>query len=103
MIYCNQEMCRHCVRDLQQGGAVVCALENVQMLPVPDGRDFILKCNSYKYRLHGTLMEVLSPHESEDGLYPGQLQPPIDMSDYDSEDLTGDTLVGLDSLKDCKT
>jgi hypothetical protein len=37
------------------------------------------------------------------GLFPGQLKPPIDMSDYDSEDTAGPTLDGLDSLKDCKT
>lgn len=101
--YCKNTRCRYCFIDTGDHGQLVCDADGASLMKVPDSRVFILKCNTYLKRPEGTSLRPMCQSLGSDGLYPGQLRPPVDMSDFDAEDMTGPTLDGLDSLKDCKT
>jgi len=93
-IACAQVRCRYCYLE---DGVKICTTDPVFIHPA-ESRVFILKCNTYLKRLPGDKLGPWSPKDP-DGFYPGQLRPPLDLSDFDAED---DTPVELDG-KDCKT
>lgn len=79
---CSQGRCRYCYLE---AGVKVCTTDPIFIHP-PESRVFILKCNTYRKRDPGDKLSPWSPKES-DGLYPGQLRPPIDYSNTDPENL----------------
>jgi hypothetical protein len=100
--YCKNTRCRNCFIDTEDGGQLIC-MADPRFITIPASRVFVLKCNTYLKRDPGDHLHPIC-NVGEDGLFPGQLPYPIDMSDFDAKDKTGDTtVVGLDSLKDCKT
>ena len=92
---CRQTRCRFCYTEM---GIPVCTVEPVLMHPA-ESRVFILKCNTYLKRDEGDSLRPWSP-KAADGLYPGQLRPPRDLSHYDADDPTPVDLDG--NGKDCK-
>ena len=75
MVYCNNEGCRFCAIDTEQarGGVKVCTVDPI-MIRVGTLKDWMLKCNSYKYRPVGQTIKPIVPI-GFDGLYPGQIKP----------------------------
>jgi polygalacturonase len=95
--YCKNARCRHCFIDNEDDEQRICTA-NPQLITIPSSRVFVLKCNTYLKRDPGDHLKPICT-VGRDGLFPGQLPYPIDVSDVVAED----TVVGLDSLKDCKT
>jgi hypothetical protein len=83
MVYCNNETCRFCAIDteLARGGVKVCTVDPV-FIRVGSLKEWMLKCNNYKYRPIGQTIKPIVPI-GFDGLYPGQLKPPTDYTDID--------------------
>ena len=75
MIYCDNESCRFCAIDteLARGGVKVCTVDPM-LARVRTLKDWMLKCNSYKYRPVGQTIKPIVPI-GFDGLYPGQIKP----------------------------
>jgi len=95
MVPCDQGRCRHCMKDTVNN-VLVCSITPV-LIRVEGMREFMLKCNSYKYRLPGEHLMPLLPVEP-DGLYPGQIKPQPDYSDFDPE-----PTLALDLEAECDT
>ena len=96
MIACNQKKCEHLAR---QDGETVCTLKDPRFYRLIDSRSFILKCGAYHRRTDWTA-DGMAPVralvekrvfavEDEDGLWPGQLKAPIDYSDIDPDEVSG--------------
>lgn len=91
MTSCNQKKCRFVARDSQHGH-LVCVAPNRSFTRVLEGRSFIMNCQAYERRaswlpgLPDAGIPMTAPQEDEEGLYPGQLQPPPDFSDVDPEE-----------------
>ena len=81
MIACGQGRCRYCYLE---DGVKVCTTDPV-LIHVPESRVFILKCNTYLKRDRGDKLSQWSP-KLPDGLYPGQIKPPVDYSDRDPDE-----------------
>ena len=90
MTYCFNTGCRFCAVDVESvpGGANVCTVEPI-LITVESLRGWMLKCNSYKYRPAGQSLGPVTPI-GKDGLYPGQIKPPIDYSDIDPDIVSGE-------------
>jgi hypothetical protein len=87
MIYCNNSGCRHCSINLEVDG-LVCTLDEASFITVATLQGWMLKCNSYKYRPAGEAIQPnISPGLGADGLYPGQIKPPMDYTDFDPEEI----------------
>lgn len=99
MIFCNRDDCRFCAIDneLARGGVMVCTVEPI-MIGVESLKPWMLKCNSYKYRPAGQQIRPVVPVDF-DGLYPGQIKPPRDFSDYDPDE----KFMGSGEDRECDT
>jgi hypothetical protein len=60
--------------ELAEGGVKVCTVNPI-FIRVDDLQDWMLKCNSYKYRPVGAVIEPIGMMLGHDGLYPGQIRP----------------------------
>jgi len=91
VIYCNNPGCRFCAIDTEaaDGGVMVCTVDPI-MINVESLKPWMMKCNNYKYRPVGEKIQPLCPSVGKDGLYPGQIKPPTDYSDYDPAEETGE-------------
>lgn len=105
MLMCGQVMCRHCFKNTEMNDVLVCSIEPM-LIQAPDLKNFMLKCNSYKYRMPGEHLQPLLPIQSN-GLYPGQIKPPKDYSDIDPDDedlVVGEMWAGVPNPDDgCDT
>jgi NAD(P)-dependent dehydrogenase (short-subunit alcohol dehydrogenase family) len=59
--------------ELAKGGVRVCTVAP-SFIRVDSLKDWMLKCNSYKYRPIGAVIEPIGML-GQDGLYPGQIRP----------------------------
>jgi len=77
MVYCNNEDCRFCSIDteLARGGVKVCTVDPI-FIRVGSLKEWMMKCNSYKYRPVGQVIKPIVPI-GFDGLYPGQIKPTV--------------------------
>jgi hypothetical protein len=71
---CKQESCRWCFVDNRYNGVLVCTHHQPTLIPHQDMLSFMLKCNTYKYRLPGDKLSPLTPINKDTGLYPGQIE-----------------------------
>jgi hypothetical protein len=67
------------------GGITVCQAENPTLITLPESRVFVLKCNTYLKRDPGDFLQPICLNVDSSGLFPGQLKPPIDYTDFDPD------------------
>jgi len=65
---------------------MVCTVDPI-MIAVESLKPWMRKCNNYKYRPAGEKIQPLCPSVGTDGLYPGQIKPPTDYSDFDPDEV----------------
>lgn len=81
MIFCDNKRCKWCFID---GDDLVCDGDPT-FRGIPDARVFIRHCLTYKHRPRDESVQQLDPLVDENGLYDGQIKPPVDYSDFDPE------------------
>ena len=102
-VYCKNTRCRYCFTDTEEHDELIC-LGNPKFMKVPDSRVFILKCNTYLKRDPGTSLRAMCKSIGPDGLFPGQLKPPIDYSDIDPEEVGKNTYLSKEEEEqECST
>ena len=65
---------------------MVCTADPYLITLPQTSRVFILKCNTYLKRDPGDSLRPICLNAGPDGLFPGQLKPPIDYSDVDPDE-----------------
>jgi len=109
VIACNQLKCKWLRKDLELG-THVCSTPNVRMTRVSTGRSFILNCGSYERRANwfpgkpDTGIPLTScSFMGEDGLYPGQIKPQPDYSDFDPDEVSSNKWEDREAEAACDT